>query len=107
MLVLGMAALPLSLTLSRVTNGLTRPFFGWVSDHIGREATMALAFSLEAVAITVARAAIRSIGRAGCYIRSQSSARSAASVVAGSIRPASSRSTVRARRSSNHATISS
>ena len=41
MLVLGMAALPLSLTLSRVTNGLTRPFFGWVSDHIGREKTMA------------------------------------------------------------------
>src|SRR5215471_12030045 len=38
-LVLGMAALPLSLTLSRVTNGLTRPFFGWVSDHIGRENT--------------------------------------------------------------------
>ena len=48
-----MAALPLSLTLSRVTNGLTRPFFGWVSDHIGREATMALAFSLEAAAILV------------------------------------------------------
>ena len=53
MLVLGMAALPLSLTLSRVTNGLTRPFFGWVSDHIGRETTMALAFSLEAAAILV------------------------------------------------------
>ena len=53
MLVLGMAALPLSLTLSRVTNGLTRPFFGWVSDHIGREATMALAFSLEAIAILI------------------------------------------------------
>ena len=53
MLVFGMAALPLSLTLSRVTNGLTRPFFGWVSDHIGRESTMALAFSLEAVAILV------------------------------------------------------
>jgi len=53
MLVFGMAALPLSLTLSRVTNGLTRPFFGWVSDHIGREATMALAFALEAVAILV------------------------------------------------------
>jgi OFA family oxalate/formate antiporter-like MFS transporter len=53
MLVLGMAALPLSLTLSRVTNGLTRPFFGWVSDHIGREVTMALAFSLEAAAILV------------------------------------------------------
>jgi oxalate/formate antiporter len=52
-LVLGMAALPLSLTLSRVTNGLTRPFFGWVSDHIGREWTMALAFTLEAIAIMV------------------------------------------------------
>jgi MFS transporter, OFA family, oxalate/formate antiporter len=52
-LVFGVAALPLSLTLSRVTNGLTRPFFGWVSDRIGRESTMALAFSLEAVAIVV------------------------------------------------------
>jgi len=52
-LVFGMAALPLSLTLSRVTNGLTRPFFGWVSDHLGREQTMALAFTLEAVAILV------------------------------------------------------
>jgi MFS transporter, OFA family, oxalate/formate antiporter len=52
-MVLGMAALPLSLTLSRVTNGLTRPFFGWVSDHIGREATMALAFTLEAIAILI------------------------------------------------------
>jgi oxalate/formate antiporter len=52
-LVFGMAALPLSLTLSRFTNGLTRPFFGWVSDHIGREMTMALAFSLECAAILV------------------------------------------------------
>jgi oxalate/formate antiporter len=52
-LILGMAALPLSLTISRFTNGLTRPFFGWVSDQIGREYTMALAFSLEAVAILV------------------------------------------------------
>lgn len=52
-LVFGTGALGLSLTLSRITNGLTRPFFGWVSDHIGRENTMALAFSLEAVAILV------------------------------------------------------
>jgi oxalate/formate antiporter len=52
-LVLGMAALPLSLTLSRFTNGLTRPFFGWVSDQIGREMTMFIAFSLECVAILV------------------------------------------------------
>jgi MFS transporter, OFA family, oxalate/formate antiporter len=53
MMVLGMAALPLSLTLSRLTNGLTRPFFGWVSDHVGRESTMALAFALEAIAILI------------------------------------------------------
>ncbi len=52
-LVLGMAALPLSLTLSRVTNGLTRPFFGWVSDRIGRENTMFLAFALEAAAMAL------------------------------------------------------
>jgi oxalate/formate antiporter len=52
-LVLGMAALPLSLTLSRATNGLTRPFFGWVSDRIGREVTMFIAFSLECLAILV------------------------------------------------------
>ncbi|HLX81099.1 MAG TPA: oxalate/formate MFS antiporter [Burkholderiales bacterium] len=50
-LVLGMAALPLSLTLSRATNGLTRPFFGWVSDHVGRENTMFIAFGLEALAV--------------------------------------------------------
>ncbi len=49
--VLGMAALPLALTVDRITNGLTRPFFGWVSDRIGRENTMGLAFLLEAAAI--------------------------------------------------------
>src|SRR5205085_7050364 len=32
-------------------NGLTRPFFGWVSDQIGRETTMLIAFGLEAVGI--------------------------------------------------------
>ena len=40
----GMAALPFALTLDRITNGLTRPFFGWVSDRIGRENTMLIAF---------------------------------------------------------------
>lgn len=49
--VIGLAAVPLSLSLSRITNGVTRPFFGWVSDHIGRENTMGLAFALEALAI--------------------------------------------------------
>src|SRR5262249_23460695 len=40
---LTMAALPFALSLDRVLNGLTRPFFGWVSDHIGRENTMFIA----------------------------------------------------------------
>ena len=52
-LVWGLAALPLSLTISRFTNGLTRPFFGWISDRIGREVTMTLAFALEGAAIVV------------------------------------------------------
>ncbi len=46
-----MAAIPAALTFDRVTNGLTRPFFGWVSDTIGRENTMAIAFILEGIAI--------------------------------------------------------
>ncbi|HEY1411850.1 MAG TPA: oxalate/formate MFS antiporter [Rhodopila sp.] len=46
-----MAAIPAALTFDRITNGLTRPFFGFVSDHIGRENTMAIAFILEGVAI--------------------------------------------------------
>jgi MFS family permease len=50
--VLGFAALPLALTLDRITNGLTRPFFGWLSDRIGRENTMFIAFALEGVAMT-------------------------------------------------------
>ncbi len=51
--VFGMAALPLALTIDRFTNGLTRPFFGWVSDRIGREATMLIAFALEGLAMTL------------------------------------------------------
>jgi OFA family oxalate/formate antiporter-like MFS transporter len=45
------AAVPAALTFDRITNGLTRPFFGWVSDHIGRENTMSIAFILEGAAI--------------------------------------------------------
>jgi OFA family oxalate/formate antiporter-like MFS transporter len=52
-LVWGMAALPLALTIDRFTNGLTRPFFGWVSDRIGRENTMVVAFGLEGIAMTL------------------------------------------------------
>ncbi|HTS55711.1 MAG TPA: oxalate/formate MFS antiporter [Burkholderiales bacterium] len=50
--VLGFAALPLALTLDRITNGLTRPFFGWMSDRVGRENTMFVAFALEGCAMT-------------------------------------------------------
>lgn len=51
LVVAGMAALPLALTLDRLANGLTRPLFGWISDRLGRERTMALAFTLEAAAL--------------------------------------------------------
>ncbi len=46
-----MAALPLTLSISQVLNGLTRPFFGWLSDTIGRELTMFLSFLAEGFAI--------------------------------------------------------
>jgi MFS transporter, OFA family, oxalate/formate antiporter len=46
-----LAAIPAALTFDRITNGLTRPFFGFVSDHIGRENTMGIAFILEGAAI--------------------------------------------------------
>ena len=51
-IVFGLPLLPLALSLDRITNGLTRPFFGWLSDHIGRENTMVIAFTLEGVAMT-------------------------------------------------------
>ena len=44
-------ALTFALAIDRVLNGLTRPFFGWVSDQIGREKTMFIAFTMEAVGI--------------------------------------------------------
>jgi OFA family oxalate/formate antiporter-like MFS transporter len=52
-IVWGFAALPLALTVDRFTNGLTRPFFGWVSDRIGRENSKALAFALEGIAMAL------------------------------------------------------
>jgi OFA family oxalate/formate antiporter-like MFS transporter len=44
-------ALTFALTIDRVLNGACRPFFGWVSDHIGRENTMFIAFGLEGLGI--------------------------------------------------------
>jgi MFS transporter, OFA family, oxalate/formate antiporter len=52
-IVFGLPLLPLALSLDRITNGLTRPFFGWLSDRIGRENTMVIAFTLEGVAMTL------------------------------------------------------
>jgi OFA family oxalate/formate antiporter-like MFS transporter len=48
----GFTVLTLTLQLNQVLNGSARPFFGWVSDHLGRYDTMAMVFILEAVAIT-------------------------------------------------------
>ncbi|HVI64111.1 MAG TPA: oxalate/formate MFS antiporter [Bradyrhizobium sp.] len=48
---LTLPALTFALTIDRVLNGICRPFFGWVSDHIGRENTMFIAFMLEGIGI--------------------------------------------------------
>jgi OFA family oxalate/formate antiporter-like MFS transporter len=48
---LTLPALTFALTIDRVLNGLTRPFFGWISDRIGRENTMFIAFAIEAIGI--------------------------------------------------------
>jgi OFA family oxalate/formate antiporter-like MFS transporter len=47
----GLTALVLAIEVDRILNGVTRPFWGWVSDHIGRENTMFIAFSAEALAV--------------------------------------------------------
>jgi OFA family oxalate/formate antiporter-like MFS transporter len=48
---LTLPALTFALTIDRVLNGLCRPFFGWVSDRIGRENTMFIAFLIEGIGI--------------------------------------------------------
>jgi OFA family oxalate/formate antiporter-like MFS transporter len=45
----GATTLSVALVVDNVMNGLARPFFGAVSDRIGREYTMALAFTLGAL----------------------------------------------------------
>ena len=49
-LLLGASTLSVALVFDNIMNGAARPFFGWVSDRIGREQTMAVAFGLGAVA---------------------------------------------------------
>jgi OFA family oxalate/formate antiporter-like MFS transporter len=47
----GMSALVLAIQLNRIVNGITRPFWGWISDRIGRENAMFIAFTLEGIGV--------------------------------------------------------
>jgi MFS transporter, OFA family, oxalate/formate antiporter len=47
----GMTALVLAIELDRILNGLTRPFWGWISDLTGRENAIFISFILEATAV--------------------------------------------------------
>src|SRR6266436_3172127 len=47
----GFTVLTLTSSLNQVLNGSARPFFGWISDRLGRYDTMAIVFIIEAVAI--------------------------------------------------------
>ena len=48
-LLFGAATLTVALLVDNVANGAARPLFGWLSDIIGRENTMAIAFGLGGV----------------------------------------------------------
>lgn len=52
-MIMGTSAINLALMLDRALNGFTRPMWGYISDRIGRYNTMALAFGLEAIAISI------------------------------------------------------
>jgi OFA family oxalate/formate antiporter-like MFS transporter len=56
---ISLAALTLATTLSPIANGLSRISWGWVSDRIGRETTMMIAFSLQAICLLM----VLTIGR--------------------------------------------
>jgi MFS transporter, OFA family, oxalate/formate antiporter len=56
---LPLAALTAALTLSPIANGASRIFWGWVSDRLGREPTMAFAFFLNALCLL----AVLTLGR--------------------------------------------
>ena len=47
-ILMGATVLSVALVVDNVLNGLARPFFGWVSDKLGRELTMGIAFTLGA-----------------------------------------------------------
>jgi MFS transporter, OFA family, oxalate/formate antiporter len=45
----GATTLTAALIIDNLANGAARPVFGWISDHIGRELTMAIAFGMGGV----------------------------------------------------------
>lgn len=50
LLLFGVSTLSVAGIVDNVCNGGARPLFGWISDHIGREYTMAIAFGLGGIA---------------------------------------------------------
>lgn len=50
---LTLPALTFAISLDRIFDGFGRPFFGWVSDRIGREPTMGFAFTVGAVMLAM------------------------------------------------------
>lgn len=58
---IGAAALTIALSLNPLGNGVSRFLWGWVSDTLGRERTMAVAFFLQAACL----ASVVTIGRWG------------------------------------------
>jgi MFS family permease len=65
--------------LNRIFDGIGRPFFGWLSDQIGREYTMALAFLIGAGALfTLSRSGsnqLQCLGGAAGTVRVEAHAR--------------------------------
>ena len=57
----GAAALAIALSLNPLGNGASRFLWGWVSDSLGRERTMAVAFFLQAIFL----ASVVTLGRRG------------------------------------------
>jgi OFA family oxalate/formate antiporter-like MFS transporter len=43
----------LAISLDRILDGFGRPFFGWVSDTIGRENTMCIAFGMAGLSLVL------------------------------------------------------
>jgi OFA family oxalate/formate antiporter-like MFS transporter len=45
--------LSMALINEQIANGFTRPFWGWISDYIGRYNTMAIAFTIESTGLVL------------------------------------------------------